>query len=89
MTFIPAPAGKHQCATPGGRLPRDGQSYYTAGTLWQCPDCARWWYAADGPTITGRVIWAPYSEFYPVRWWHRRLRKRIAENLLTPPRKAR
>jgi hypothetical protein len=93
MTFIPAPPAKHSCNPPSGPLNR----YYDPDTLWQCHDCQRWWFARDGEQVQGRVVWCQHSIFHPVRWWHRKLRKRIQDkgvmdwggnlvaNLVIPP----
>lgn len=75
MTFHPPPR-EHACPTPAPFQ----YDYLDDGTLWQCPDCARWWVGWEIRSHPGdRVIWARGTvRWFPVMWWHFRLRRRIA-----------
>jgi hypothetical protein len=72
---IPPEEGKHDCRNA---LPWSGGGYGSTGrdegTLACCPTCGRWWRCAPCYASLGPVTW-----WLPVRWWHRRLRRRIAE----------
>lgn len=66
-------AGKHQCSLPW----RDGGYGSTGlpdGTLASCTQCGRWWFSTPCYESFGPTSW-----WAPVRWYHRRLRRRIEE----------
>lgn len=70
---IEAPAPSHQCALPwnsGGY----GSTGEADGTLVRCW-CRRWWFSAPCYQSLG-----PVTHWRRVRWWHWRLRRRIAES---------
>ena len=48
------------------------------GTLWQCPDCSRWWVAGPHPDH-GRGIYFGGGGLHwsRVGWWNFTLRRRI------------
>jgi hypothetical protein len=48
------------------------------GTLWRCPDCARWWVARPNPWHGRGLYFAGGGlEWRPVGWWNFTLRRRI------------
>lgn len=72
----PDPPRKHDCHRC---LPWSGGGYGSTGrpegTLVKCFLCARWWICRPCYQSLGPTTW-----WKPVRWWHRRLRRRIREH---------
>ena len=74
MTILPPskPGGptRHRCDTPLGNLLDISIPAYESGSLWECPECGRWW--------KYHVFHVFDPEWYPVPWYDIPARRRIA-----------
>ncbi|MDO4920075.1 hypothetical protein [Kocuria sp.] len=78
MTILPPPrpAPRHECE------PLDNPYEITRplsalGTLWECPDCGRWWKYRE-QYQGAKNSWRPRYEWAPVSAWDVKARRRIA-----------
>ena len=90
MTILPPPrpAPRHECdlpikyhlseSTDSPMLPRwypdTSRPAYKGDTLWECPDCGRWW--KYGVRLYSTA--ADPMDWVPVRWYDIPARRRIA-----------
>lgn len=69
MSDVVVTSERHHCL--------DTLPYRDRGSIYQCDDCGRYWYASTWETYEASTSWSSVPYWRPVRWFKFRLRRRI------------